>query len=589
MVHSLLLAAAGALVWHPGPDWVEKPDPVASVHARKGGIVRFNGTQPPKSFNAYVDGNTYSQMMFSLMYEQLVATDPATLEFVPAIARRWAVSEDGMEYTFEIDEAAMWSDGVPVTAGDVKWTFDQVMLETSESGSWKVVLGAFESPEVLDADAPRPRLVRFRKQGGAPRNWRDLLHCGTFWVLPRHAFEGSEFNRIDFLGAPVSGPYRLARIDEQVETEYERVPGWWRAERPSCRGTCNFDRILMRYYVDNENAFAALKKRRIDVYPVYTARIMAMETVGEKFEKNWVLKRRVNNHEPVGYQGFAMNMRRWPFDDLRVRRAMAKLIDREMMNRTMMFNEYFLQRSFFQDLYDSEHACPNEFIGYDFEGAKQLLEEAGFRQDPQTGKLEQNGRPFTFTFLSRSSTEDKFLTPFVENLRRLGIEMDIKRKDFAGWMRDMDSFEFDMTWQSWSATLFRNPETSWLSREADRQHSNNTVGFKSAAVDRLIEAEKTMETVAERNAAYREIDRLVTAECPYAFLWNIAAKRLLYWNKFGMPDTVLPKYDNEAGVLTYWWYDSDRAEELEAAMDRGTCLPPVPETVDFDQVMEQRR
>ena len=586
---AVLAAILAVAVWQPGPDWKETPDPVASPLAKKGGVLRFNGSSAPKSLNGYVDNNVYSAMMFSLMYDKLLSTDTETLEFEPGLARRWLVSEDGREFTFEIDERARWSDGVPVSATDVKWTFDAVMDPKSETGSWKILLGEFESPEVLDAAGKRPRLVRFRKKEGLERNWRDLLNCSTFWVLPAHAFGGRDFNKLDLVGAVVGGPYRISRIDEQVETEYSRVKEWWRADSPACRYTCNFDRILMRYYADNENAFDALKKGAIDVYPLYLARLWATETSGPRFEKNWLVKRRVRNHEPVGFQGFAMNMRRWPFDDVRVRKAMAKLLDREKMNSTMMYGAYFLQRSYYEDLYDEAHPCRNPLYLFDPDGAKALLAEAGFVRNGTTGMLEKDGRPFEFTFLSKNASDDRFLVHFNAALKDAGVKMSIVRKDFANWMRDMDSFEFDMTWQSWGAAVFRNPEPMWLSAEADRKQSGNTVGFKSAEVDRLINAEKTMPTVAEREDAYREIDRLIAAECPYAFLWNIAAKRLVYWNKFGMPDTVLSKYDNEAGVISYWWYDPDKAEELAEAKSRGTFLPSVPVDVDYDTVMKGRK
>ena len=584
----LAAAAALAVTWYPAPDWKEGPDPDASPHARKGGIVRFNGSSAPKSHNAYVDNSTYTRMMFALMYEKLISSDPRTLEFEPCLARRWSVSDDGREFTFVLDERAKWSDGRPVSAEDVKWTFDSVVDPKNDTGPWKVILGGYEEPEILDAGSPRPLQIRFRKRGDTSRNWRDIINCGTFYVMPKHAFEGKDFNKLDLKDAVVGGPYRITRIAEQVETEYGRVEEWWRRDAPSCKNTCNFDRILLRYYTSNENAFDAFKKRVIDVYPVFSARIWARETGGAKFAKNWIVKRRVYNHEPIGFQGFGMNMRRWPFDDLRVRKAMAKLLDREMMNRTMMYNEYFLQNSIFCDLYDEKHPCGNELLLIDREGAAKLLAEAGFARNPQTGVLEKDGRPFTFTFLSRGATEDKFLVHFNAELQALGIKMSIVRKDFANWQRDLDEFDFDMTWNSWSAGTFRNPELMWLSSEADRKTSNNTTGFKSAEVDRLIAEEKLMGTFAEREEAYRKIDALVTAQCPYAFLWNIKAKRILNWNKFGTPDGVFGMRGDEEDVFTYWWYDEDKAKELEKAMSDGTFLPSVPLVVDYDKVAAAR-
>ena len=566
-----------ALIWHPAADWTEKPDPAASVLARRGGTIRLNGSQPPKSFNAYVDNNTYSAMVFDLLYGKLLGMNARTSELEPALARRWAVSDDGREFTFVLDERATWSDGRPVTAEDVRWTFDAVMDPRSATGPWKSMLGFFDSPEVLDA-----RTVRFRKKGESPKDWRDILNCSMFWILPKHAFAGQDFDKINFVNAVVGGAYVISRAEPQVETELRRHGRWWCQDLPQCRGTMNFDRILVRYFTGNENAFEALKKRKIDLYPVYSARIYAQETGGSAFQRNWLLKRRVRNHAPIGFQGFAMNMRRPPFDDVRVRTAMAALLDRETMNRTMMNGAYFLLNSYYTDLYDEKHPCPNEMHAYDPAKAARLLAEAGWTKDPADGKLKKEGRSFAFTFLSRDSTEDKFLALFDQELRAQGITMSIVRKDFASWMRDMDEFAYDMTWAAWGAGTVKYPELAWAGAEADRRGSNNITGFKSAEVDRLIAAEKGMDDAAARLDAYRKIDALVAAEVPYVLLWQTDSTRLIYWNKFGMPDGVLAPAMREEAALPYWWYDADRADELERAMRNGAFLPTVPETVEGD-------
>ena len=566
-----------ALIWHPAADWTERPDPAASVLARRGGTIRLNGSQPPKSFNAYVDNNTYSAMVFDLLYGKLLGMNARTSELEPALARRWAVSDDGREFTFVLDERATWSDGRPVTAEDVRWTFDAVMDPKSATGPWKSMLGFFDSPEVLDA-----RTVRFRKKGESPKDWRDILNCSMFWILPKHAFAGRDFDKINFVNAVVGGAYVISRAEPQVETELRRHGRWWCQDLPRCRGTMNFDRILVRYFTGKENAFEALKKRKIDLYPVYSARIYAQETGGSAFQRNWLLKRRVRNHAPIGFQGFAMNMRRPPFDDLRVRTAMAALLDRETMNRTMMNGAYFLLNSYYTDLYDEKHPCPNEMHAYDPAKAARLLAEAGWTKDPADGKLKKEGRSFAFTFLSRDSTEDKFLALFDQELRAQGITMSIVRKDFASWMRDMDEFAYDMTWAAWGAGTVKYPELAWAGAEADRRGSNNITGFKSAEVDRLIAAEKGMDDAAARLDAYRKIDALVAAEVPYVLLWQTDSTRLIYWNKFGMPDGVLAPAMREEAALPYWWYDADRADELERAMRNGAFLPTVPETVEGD-------
>lgn len=555
----MLAAAVQAAAWYPAPDWAPSPDPAASRFARKGGTLRFNGGQPPKSFNAYIDGNNYTRMTFDLMYSALISVDPRTLDFTPSLARRWSVSADGRTFTFVIDGRARWSDGTKITSADVKWTFDSVVAAKSDTGSWKSVLGVFESPETPDADT-----VVIRKKGDSPRDWRDLMHAGMFWILPRHAFAGKDFNRLDFTGAPVSSAYFLERVSEQIESVFRRSDAWWCADSPSVAGLYNFDRIVLRYYADNENAFEAFKKRLIDVYPVYSARIMSSETSGEKFARNWIVKRRVRNHSPIGFQGFAMNMRRKPFDRLEVRQAISSLLDRETMNRTLMNGEYFLLKSYYTDLYSGNDKCANPEWKYDLEKAKLLLKKAGLEKG------------FSFTFLSRSSGEDKFLSLFDQALRKCGIKMEIARKDFAGWMRDVDSFNFDMTWAAWGAGVFRNPEPMWHSAEGKRPGGSNITGFASDEVDAIIAAEKKMMSAAEREEAYRRIDRLVSEAVPYVLLWHTDEHRLLYWNKFGTPRSVLTRYGDEEGVLSHWWYDLDRAHELNEAIRNNSFLPSLP-------------
>jgi microcin C transport system substrate-binding protein len=558
----------------PRPGWHESPDPLASPQAVPGGMLRFTAFQPPKSLNAYIDNNTYTHQIFGLMYETLLWLDPVTAEFTPGLACRWTISADKLTYTLEIDPAAAWSDGRPVTADDVKWTFDQIMDPKNATGPSKVALGVFRSPEVLG-----PSTIRFQAKES---HWRNLLAVGGFEIMPKHAFQGQDFNRLDLDRPVVSGPYVLSAVKEQIEIRLRRRWDWWAGKRPVTRHTMNFDTLVFRYYSDNENAFEAFKKGLVDVYAVYTSRLWANETIGEKFDKNWIVKRRVRNHNPIGFQGFAMNMRRPPFDDLRVRKAVAHLIDRETMNRTMMFSAYFLHRSYFEDLYDDAHPCTNAFFRFDIARAKTLLREAGYAANPQTGILEKGGRPLRFSFLTRDGSSEKYLALCNTAFKEVGIDMRIERKDFAAWMRDMDAYNFDMTWASWGGVTFRDPEDMWLSTEADRPSGNNITGFKDPRVDALIARQKTLYSVTERNAVCREIDALTTAAVPYVLLWNINTTRLLYWDTFGMPDAVLSKFGDERSLLGYWWYDADSAAELKAAMSSGDILPQRPVNVDFD-------
>ncbi|MBP7831048.1 MAG: ABC transporter substrate-binding protein [Kiritimatiellae bacterium] len=563
----------------PRPGWKEQPNPLASPDAVPGGEIAIYAGDYPKSFNYYLDQNVFSAELFGAMYETLLGQHPLTLDYEPGLAERWSISEDKRTFTFWIDPRAAWSDGKPVTAQDVKWTFDAVMKPENITGPHKVFLGRFESPEVLDE-----RTIRFRAK---EIHWQNLDALASYLILPRHAFAEADFNKINFEFPVVSGSYRLGEIQEGVLAKLERREDWWNRGSVRARGVGNFQTLVFKFFAERENAFEAFKKGAIDLFPVYTAHLWATQTAGERYEKNWVIKQRVFNYNPIGFQGFAMNGRRAPFDDLRVRKALAHLLDRETMNATLMHNQYFLHRSYFEDLYGPEHPCENEPIPFDKERARELLAEAGWTVNSKTGLREKDGKPLRFRFLSRDAATDKFLVIYQEALKDAGLEMEIEKKDWAAWAKDMDEFNYDMTWAAWSGGLRKDPEPMWSSAEADKPSGQNITGFRHAEVDALIASQRENFDIAERHDICRRIDRLLTAEVPYILLWNINYTRLLYWNKFGAPPTVLGKYGDERAAYWYWWYDEDAAAELKDAMQDGLPLPRKPAEVRFDEAFRE--
>ncbi len=572
----ILTMSAYAEEHFPAKDWTDKPDPMASPYAEIGGNISIFAGQYPKSLNYYLDNNVFTAEIFSAMFETLLNMNPVTLEYEPGIADKWTISDDKKTFTFHLDKRAKWSDGTPITAGDVKWTFDAVMDPKNLTGPHKVSLEQFEPPVIVDT-----RTIKFTAKDV---HWRNLGAVGGFHILSKKAYGKKDFNKINFEFPVVSGLYRLGKIDEGIHVKIERRSDWWNTDAPGAQGKGNFQTFTFKFFAEQENAFEAFKKGQIDLYPVYTARIWIQQTTGEKFTKNWIVKQKIYNHTPIGFQGFTMNMRKPPFDDIRVRKAMALLLNRRKMNDALMYNQYFLHRSYYEDLYSKKNPCPNPLIEMDKAQARKLLKEAGWAVNPDTGLLEKDGRKFTVKFLTRSQSSDKFLAIYKEDLKDVGIELGIDRKDWAAWAKDMDEFNFQMTWAAWGAGVFKDPESMWSSKEAERKGGNNYSGFKSKEVDRLIEKQKSIFDINKRNEIYRTIDQIIYKEYPSVLLWNINYTRLLYWNKFGTPDTVLSKYGDERSAYWYWWIDPDSEADLKDAMKNGTPMPGKPATVVFDEI-----
>jgi microcin C transport system substrate-binding protein len=147
----------------------------------------------------------------------------------------------------------------------------------------------------------------------------------------------------------------------------------------------------------------------------------------------------------------------------------------------------------------------------------------------------------------------------------------------------MDKFNFEMSWAAWSSGLFKNPAPLWASSEADHDSGNNLPGLKDPEIDRIITEEKREFSIAKRNAYYKKLDSLYASHVPYVLLWNTPETRILHWNKFGMPNSVLGKYGDESSALVYWWYDRDAAEELEDAISKDDWLPSVPVKIKYTE------
>ena len=562
----------------PKPGWVDQPDPLASEDATPGGAITFNLSQEPSSFNNYLDSFTSTRLIFGMMYESLLDSDPVTLDDTPGLAAKWSISTDKKTFTFWMDPKARWSDGKPVTAHDVKATFDAVMA-SARTGPTRLFLSRFETPVVLADDQ-----IQFTAK---KVHWSNLSNLGAFSILPKHLLDETKLDDLHFKFPITSGAYVIGERKPGQSVTMSKRQDWWRKDYPSSQNKFNFDQVKYKFFAQRTNALEAFKKGETDIYAVYTSRMWVEETRGEKFIKNWIIKQRVFNQSPQGFQGFAMNMRREPYTDVRVRRALGHLLDREKMNRLLMYNVYAMHQSYFEDLFTEANPSPNVYTSYDVDTARTLFQEAGWAVNPESGKLEKDGKPFVINFLTRSPMSNRFLAIYSESLKQVGVDLKIDQKDLAAWAKDVDAFNFDMTWSAWGASPKRDPEQLWSGAEADRKTSSNIPGFKHPRVDELIEKQRTIFDIKERNDILREIDTLIYKTYPYLLLWYSDHTRLFYWNKFGMPDWVLSKYGNEYAALSYWWLDEDAVADLEAAQETGEALPPKPLDIKFEALFTQ--
>jgi len=532
--------------------------------------------QFPKSFNYLLDNNVSSKQVTELMYLTLFNTNEIDLSFEPLVADKMTISDDKLTFTVHISDKATWSDGTPITAADVAWTFEAIMKPENLTGAAKVAYAEFDSVKAVDE-----KTVVFHAKRV---HWRNVVGVATFYPLPKHWWEKQEFNKVNFEFPVVSGPYKITQLNEPSFVRMGKRDDFWAKDDPSFENLFNFKEIEFRFYPEDELSFEALKKGEFDFYSIYTSHMWVEGTKGERFDKNWIVKQAVSNHDPAGFQGWAFNMRKDKFKDIRVREAIAHCVNRVEFNETLMFNQYFLQKSYWEEIWGPENPCPNPVVDFNLEKARQLLTDAGWVTNPATGIREKNGEAFHITFLERDGSSSRFLIPFQEVLKDVGIGMKIDRKDWSQWTKDMDNYNFEMTWAAWAGTVWQDPEDMWHSKWVDTPSGNNVTGFNDPEVDKLIESQREEFDASKRREILRKIDERIAKQFPYVLLWNRNAHRMLYWNKFGTPPHVLGNILREDGAKIYWWTDPDQEADLKSAMEQNLPLPAKPARVNFDEV-----
>jgi len=212
------------------------------------------------------------------MFETLLGLNPITLEYDPGLADRWSISDDKKSFTFHINPKAKWSDGKPVTAEDVLWTFNTILNPKNMTGVHKVSLERFNPPILIDKFT-----IKFTAKN---IHWQNLGSAGGFNILPKHIYENKDFNKMNFEFPVISGLYKLGEINEGIYIKLERRNNWWAQNEISTQNTGNFQTLKFRFYVDRTNAFEAFKKGMIDLFPIYTSRIWVNETSGKDFSSN---------------------------------------------------------------------------------------------------------------------------------------------------------------------------------------------------------------------------------------------------------------------------------------------------------------
>lgn len=555
---------------------------LGDARAIKGGSISFPIPDYPSTLRIEgKESNTwFNYLARDVMYESLLGIHHITDEWIPSLASHWKLSEDQQTFWYRIDPNARWSDGTPITSEDVVATWQLVMEPDLEQPSNLEVFGKYKEPQAISKYLVKVECVK--------ANWRNFLYFSGMPIMQAKAIRAQSakewIKAYNFKYMPQSGPY-TANIDELSKKQgneiiLRRRTDYWAENYRRSIGCNNFDQLRFIVVRDDRAAFEMVKAGELDCYLMGTSKWWIEETKGPRFERGLLLKRRFFNSAPCGTMGFAFNMKKAPYDDLRVRKALTLLIDRDELLEKLMYNQYEKDNSYWPGGdYENKNNPKND---YNPNEALRLLAEAGWNERNEQGRLTKEGIPLDVELIYTSEGLERHLTLVQNTYLKAGVNLILRRlSPETAWQKKLNR-EFDVILASWGAIDPPNPETSWKGDLADQLNNNNISAYKNSEVDKLIQEYDRLElTKAERVQIIQKIDGILAQEYPYALLWYGPFKRLIFWNKYGFPRGGMTRlYKDEDSIFWLWWYDPAKDQKLQEAQKNESIRLDPGETDD---------
>jgi peptide/nickel transport system substrate-binding protein len=484
-------------------------------------------------------------------------------------------TDDARSYvTFTIDPLAKFSDGRPVTAQDV--IFSWRLLRDKGRPNYRTYY-----VKVAKAEALGERVVRFDLAGA---NDRELpLILGLMPVLPRHATNEDTFEETTLKPPIGSGPYVIAQVDPGRSVTLRHNPAYWGRDLAVNKGLWNFDMLQFDYYRDANSQFEAFKKGlfdvRVEVDPGRWETAYDFPAVRDRR----VVKEAFPTGLPQGMLGLVFNTRRKVFADIRVREAISLLFDFEWINKNFFFGQYRRSASYFAGSELSAYrraADPRErallapFPGSvrpdvldgtaslavtDGSGrdrvilkrALALLSSAGYALTGTELRERASGRPFEFEILVTSKDHERVAIAFAQTLKLAGIAARIRAVDAVQFDQRRIAFDFDMIPYRWEQSLSPGNEQAfyWGAAAADEQGSRNYMGVRSPAIDAMIAAMLEATTREGFVAAVRALDRVLISGYYVVPLFYLPDQWVARWSYIRHP-AVTPL---SGFVPESWW------------------------------------
>ena len=558
--------------------------------APKGGEISVWGFGSFDSMHPYTTKGRSGQLS-SIFFESLLegtADEPDSVYGL--VAESLEYPEDRSHVIFNMRPEARFSDGSPLTADDVVFSYE--ILRDKGLPSFRAVI----QKQVESAEALGPHRVKFTFKEGEPT--RDLPQTvGGLPIFSKAYYEasGADFEASTLTPGIGSGPYVLDSLEVGQQIVYRRNPDYWGNDLPINKGRHNFDRIRIEYFADYNSAFEGFKAGTYTYRTEASSKIWATGYDFPAIQNGWAKKDTPPDGTLASGQSFVFNLRRDKFQDKRVRQAIGMMFNFEWSNKTLFYGIYERIHSFWENSYLKAEGAPMEgelaFLRpladklpegvldgpvvmapasserqldrKNLRRASAMLDEAGWLVGDDGMRRNATGETLQVEILNDSQAFDRVINPYIENLRALGVDAVHTRIDNAQMTERERSFNFDMVVGNFRTALTPGSELEqYFGSESAEFSIFNLAGFGSEAVDSLIDSVTAAEDRTTLDDATRALDRVLRAEVFWVPQWFKNTHTVAYYDMYRYPEN-LPPY--ALGTLDFWWFDQAAHDKLKAA------------------------
>jgi len=554
--------------------------PYADPAAPKGGRLVQGVLGTFDSLNPLIVKGIAPPSIRGYVIESLMARgydEPFTLYGL--IARAIETDAQRSYVTFHLDPAAKFSDGKPVTAEDI--IFSWQLLRDKGRPNHRTYYAKVAKAEALGEQA-----VRFDLSGSDDRELALIL--GLMPVLAKHAVKPETFEETSFQAPLGTGPYIVGEVDPGKSVTLKRNPDYWGRDLAINRGLWNFDEVRFDYYREANTHLEAFKRGLYDLRNEHDPGRWQTAYDFAAVRDGRVLKEALPTGVPKASSYFVFNTRRAVFSDIRVREAISLLFDFEWINHGYFFDLYQRSASYFDGSELSSHGRPadqrekallapfaeavradvldgtwsppvSDGSGRDrvtLKRALDLFAAAGYELRGTALVERKSGRPLTFEILVTARDEERLALLFSQSLKRAGIAARVRLVDAVQYEGRRLTYDFDMIQNRWDQSLSPGNEQAfyWGSAAADQPGTRNYMGVKSPAVDAMIAALLKAEDRGDFVAAVRALDRVLISGFYVIPLFYLPAQWVARWTTVGRPATT-----SLYGYLPETWWREPKA------------------------------